>query len=222
MQLARQRVEVPSVEKIELIDKDAGIGYFKLTSFQKTTSRDVDAALWQLHRQGMKVLVIDLRGNPGGLLTSSVEIADKFLQNGGIVSTRGRIASEDYDYRAHQVGTWGLPLILLIDGDSASASEIFAGAIHDQHRGIIVGERSFGKGSVQGIFPLQSATAGVRLTTAKFYSPSGQPISKRGVAPDVVVTSAAKPLDSGERLNSEDDLVLKAGLRAARDQLSQR
>jgi carboxyl-terminal processing protease len=222
MRLTRRRVEVPSVENVRMLDSSAGVGYLKLTSFQKTTSRDIDAALWALHRQGMRVLVIDLRGNPGGLLTSSVEIADKFLKDGAIVSTRGRSASEDYDYRAHSAGTWGIPLIVLIDAESASASEIFAGAIHDQRRGVIVGQRSFGKGSVQGIFPLQGANAGVRITTAKFYSPSGQPISKRGVSPDVVVQSVARPLPSGELLSADTDPVLKAGLQVAREQLSQR
>jgi carboxyl-terminal processing protease len=218
--IIRRRVEVPSVDQVKMLDGD--VGYLRLVSFQKSTSRDVDSALWQLHRQGMRVLVIDLRGNPGGLLSASVEVADKFLSQGAIVSTRGRSESEDYDYRAHAVGTWRTPLILLIDGDSASASEIFAGAIRDQRRGVLVGQRSYGKGSVQGIFPLQSAGAGVRLTTAKFYSPSGQPISKQGIAPDVVVQTVARPADNGQRVAENEDPVLNAGLQMAREQLSRR
>ncbi|MEX0818430.1 MAG: S41 family peptidase, partial [Pirellulaceae bacterium] len=154
LRLARARVEVPSVEGVRIIDREYGIGYFRLASFQKTTNRDVDAALWKLHQQGMRSLIVDVRGNPGGLLTSSVEIADKFVSQGAIVSTRGRSSGEDFDYKAHAVGTWRVPLIVLIDGDSASASEIFAGAIHDHRRGTLVGTRSYGKGSVQGIFPL--------------------------------------------------------------------
>jgi carboxyl-terminal processing protease len=216
----RRRVDVPSVDRVRMLDNE--VGYLRLVSFQKTTSRDVDAALWQLHRQGMRVLVIDLRGNPGGLLSAAVEVADKFLAQGAIVSTRGRSEAEDYDYRAHAVGTWSLPLILLIDSDSASASEIFAGAIRDQRRGVLVGQRSYGKGSVQGIFPLQSATAGVRLTTAKFYSPSGQPISRQGVPPDVVVRAAARPAADGQRVAQEEDPVMQAGLQMARQQMSQR
>jgi carboxyl-terminal processing protease len=122
---------------------------------------------------------------PGGLLTASVEVADKFIADGGIVSTRGRSEQENFSYRAHRPGTWRVPLVVLIDGDSASASEIFAGAIQDAGRGKIVGSRSYGKGSVQGIFPLGKSGAGARLTTARFFSPLGHPISNVGITPDV-------------------------------------
>jgi carboxyl-terminal processing protease len=191
--ILRERVEVPCVEGVKIVDHQYGIGYLRLTSFQKTTSRDVDAALWELHRQGMRSLIVDVRGNPGGLLTASVEVADKFLPEGTIVSTRGRSPREDYDYTAHRVGTWRVPLVVLIDSDTASASEIFAGAIRDHGRGTVVGERSYGKGSVQGIFPLSISRSGVRLTTAKFFSPHGHPISHHGVQPHRVVQAAAKP-----------------------------
>ncbi len=221
LQVRRERVEVPSVEDVRLVDKEYGVGYLKINSFQKTTSRDVDDALWNLHRQGMKSLIIDVRGNPGGLLTASVEVADKFVTDGVIVSTRGRSAREDFDYRAHRVGTWRVPLYVLIDGDSASASEIFAGAIHDHRRGPVIGERSYGKGSVQGIFPLAVGSTGVRLTTAKFYSPSGRAISKQGVVPTHVVHNVAKPVN-GQVSAAEADPILAAGIQAARAQLSQR
>jgi carboxyl-terminal processing protease len=145
----------------------------------------LEQALWQLHGQGMRSLIIDVRGNPGGLLTASVEVADKFIAEGGIVSTRGRSEQENFSYRAHRAGTWRVPLVVLIDGDSASASEIFAGAIQDAGRGKIVGMRSYGKGSVQGIFPLGKSGAGARLTTARFFSPLGHPISNVGITPDV-------------------------------------
>lgn len=220
--LKREQVEVPSVDGVKLIDREYGVGYLKLTCFQKTTSRDLDAALWKLHRDGMRSLVIDVRGNPGGLLTSSVEIADKFIEEGTIVSTRGRSTLENYTYTAHKAGTWRVPLVVLIDGDSASASEIFAGAIHDHHRGTVVGERSYGKGSVQGIFPLSLAGAGVRLTTAKFYSPSGRPISNIGVSPDVVAHQVAKALADGTVLPTANDPVIEAGIEAARQKLAQR
>ena len=164
----------------------------------------------------MQTLVFDLRGNPGGLLSSAVEIADKFVSSGSIVSTKGRNPSEDYTYSAHRVGTWSLPLVVLIDGDSASASEIFAAAIRDHRRGTIVGQRSYGKGSVQGIFPLQHAGCGVRLTTAKFYSPSGGPISKVGVSPDVAVRNVAKPVTEGNRKDRETDAVLSAAIEIGR------
>ncbi|HTU27063.1 MAG TPA: S41 family peptidase [Pirellulales bacterium] len=194
MVVRRQHVEVPSIDDVKIVDRERGIGYLKLTCFQKTTSRDLDTALWRLQSQGMRSLIMDLRGNPGGLLTSSVEVADKFVYDGVIVSTRGRSSLEDYNYTAHKAGTWDIPLVVLIDGDSASASEIFAGAIRDHHRGTIIGQRSYGKGSVQGIFPLGAAGAGVRLTTAKFYSPSGAAISKVGVKPDIELRRDAKPV----------------------------
>lgn len=221
MQLVRRRVEVPSVTDVKIVDDQYAIGYMRLTSFQKTTCRDVDSALWKLHRDGMRSLIIDVRGNPGGLLNASVELADKFVASGNLVSTRGRNTHEDYDYQAHSVGTWRVPLVVLIDGDTASASEIFAGAIRDHRRGTVVGERSYGKGSVQGIFKLNTADLGVRLTTAKFFSPNGYAISDRGVQPDLVVRGVLKPTEGGESLAG--DAALDAGLQVARNgMLSQR
>jgi carboxyl-terminal processing protease len=202
----REHVEVPSLEDAKIIDPVAGVAYMRIPSFQKTTADDVDATLWQLHQQGMRSLIIDLRGNPGGLLTASVELADKFVASGPIVSTRGRSQAEDLDYRAHRAGTWRVPLVVLIDGDSASASEIFAAAIKDSGRGKIVGSRSYGKGSVQGIFPLGYGGAGVRLTTAKFYSPHGRPISMIGVSPDIG-TRPATLTTEGEESASAAQLV---------------
>ncbi len=208
----RERVEVPSIEDVKMIDRENGIGYLKLTSFQKTTSRDMDAALWNLHRDGMRSLIIDVRHNPGGLLTQSVEIADKFVTDGTIVSTRGRSPREDFDYKAHRTGTWRMGLVVLIDDESASASEIFAAAIRDHRRGTIVGMRSYGKGSVQGIFPLRTAKTGVRLTTAKFYSPKGTPISNHGVTPDIQVNIGS----------DEQDKALATAVEVARQRVAQR
>ena len=213
----RRRVEVPSVDQTAIIDPQYGVGYFRLTCFQKTTAHDLDAALWKLHREGMKTLVIDVRGNPGGLLVSSVEVADRFIERGVIVSTHGRSAQEDYTYSAHEQAKWRIPLVVIIDQDSASAAEIFAGAIRDHHRGTIVGVRSFGKGSVQGIFPLEETSAGVRLTTAKFYSPTGRPYSQVGVEPDIRVQPThvvAKPVDG--RLPLTEDATLATALQTAR------
>jgi carboxyl-terminal processing protease len=223
LSIRREHVDVPSVDDVKIIDRDYGVGYLKLTCFQKTTSRDLDAALWKLRREGMKSLIIDLRGNPGGLLTSSVEVADKFVDEGVIVSTRGRSPLEDFNYTAHKPGTWPVPLVVLIDGESASASEIFAGAIKDHRRGQLVGQRSYGKGSVQGIFPLSTANSGVRLTTAKFYSPNGNPISNVGVKPDLEVRKTAKPA-AGDiaAIGNAADTALDVAVKAARRQTAQR
>jgi carboxyl-terminal processing protease len=194
----RAEVEVPSLEDVRMIDPATGVAYLRIPAFQKTTADDLEAALWELHRQGMRSLVIDLRGNPGGLLTASVEVADKFIADGPIVSTRGRSEQENFNYRAHRAGTWRVPLVVLIDGDSASASEIFAAAIKDSGRGTVVGTRSYGKGSVQGIFPLGTSGAGARITTASFFSPNGNPISKVGVSPDVDARRATEVANGGE------------------------
>lgn len=218
----RQHVEVPAVENVHMVDPAYGIAYVRLPAFQKTTSRDLDKAMWDLHNQGMRSLILDLRGNPGGLLTASVEVVDKFVQHGGIVSTRGRSPHEDFDYQAQEAGTWRVPLVVLIDGDSASASEIFAGAIRDHGRGVVVGETSYGKGSVQGIFPLGFAGAGVRLTTAKFYSPSGSAISKVGVQPHIVVRHAAKAAAGSDPARDQEDEVLRRGVEQAKNLVASR
>jgi carboxyl-terminal processing protease len=231
LQLIRRRVEVPSVTDVKMVDREQGIGYFKLTSFQKTTSRDVDAALWKLHDEGLRHLIIDLRGNPGGLLKAAVDVADKFVMDGLIVATKGRSARENFDHRGQLAGTWRVPLVVLIDHDSASASEIFAGAIRDHRRGTVVGVKSYGKGSVQGIFPLAAANVGVRLTTAKWYTPSGQAISGAGVNPDVVVpaaeldaglTTVNRPVAGQIEAQRGSDAILNAGLQVARNQLASR
>ena len=224
LNVRRRVVEVPSIDQVKIIDPQNGIGYFKLTCFQKTTARDLDAALWKLHGEGMKSLVIDERGNPGGLLVSAVEVADRFIDRGIIVSTRSRTTKEDFTYSAHEQSKWNIPLVVIVDQDSASAAEIFAGAIRDHHRGMIVGVRSFGKGSVQGIYPLENSNAGMRLTISKFYSPNGNPYAGIGVEPDIPVQPAqpvqvvAKPIDGQlpPSTGTSTDPMLAAALTTAR------
>jgi carboxyl-terminal processing protease len=199
VQVRRRVIDVPSIERVAIADQRYSIGYLKISCFQKTTPAELDAALWQLHRQGMKSLMIDVRGNPGGQLLSAVEVADRFVDRGLIVSIRGRIAGETGDYPAREHGKWRIPLVVMVDQDSASAAEIFAGAIRDHGRGTLVGVRSFGKGSVQNIMALDGWTAGIRLTTATIYLPNGQPYNGIGIDPDVVIPAAndhlaAKPI----------------------------
>ena len=220
VELERRRVEIPSVDQVGIVDKSAGVGYIRLTNFQKTTARDFDAALWKLHKDQMRTLIVDVRGNPGGLLSASVEVADRFVGSGVIVSTRGRNPMEDFTHRANAATAWRVPLVVLIDENSASASEIFAAAIRDHNRGVIVGNQSYGKGSVQGIFPLSVSGGGVRLTTAKFYSPTGKPISQVGVKADVLVHETAKT--GAESDTPSEDAGLRLGILTARRTLEQR
>jgi len=195
--IVRRHVEVESVAQSKIVDPAAGVGYVQLIGFQKNSAEEIDKAITLLNKEGMRSLILDLRGNPGGLLNVAVEIAERFIDKGVIVSTRGRAPGQSQVYRATAQATWKMPMVVLIDHDSASASEILAGALKDHNRAIVVGERSYGKGSVQSIFALRTAPAGLKLTTAKFYSPTDRPYSEQGVEPNVRIRAAAKP-------NSED------------------
>jgi carboxyl-terminal processing protease len=200
-------------------------------TFQKSSADELDAAIASMSAQGMRVLVIDLRGNPGGLLNMAVDIASRFIDSGPIVTTRGRAHGQTQTYLAAGQARWKMPLYVLVDHDSASASEILAGALQDHERAAVVGARTYGKGSVQSIFSLHSAPAGLKLTTAKFYSPRNRPYSEQGVSPDlpVLARSSAKPADENARLREEADYgdpahdpVLAAALRAARERTASR
>jgi carboxyl-terminal processing protease len=200
VRLIRRHVDVESVTRAKIVDRSEGIGYVQLSGFQKTSTEELDQAISGLQGLGMQTLVLDLRGNPGGLLNVAVEIADRFIDDGVIVSTRGRATGQSQVLRAGGRARWRMPLYLLVDHDSASASEILAGALQDHRRATVIGERTYGKGSVQSIFSLRSAPAGLKLTTAKFYSPLDRPYSEQGVSPDVPVKTrvAAKPADLGD------------------------
>jgi carboxyl-terminal processing protease len=164
----------------------------RVSGFTEQTDENLkDGIVKQVEKAGgmdtVSGVVLDLRNNPGGLLTQAVLVSDAFLEKGEIVSTRGRDA-KDSDRRNAKPGdlTEGKPLVVLINGGSASASEIVAGALQDHHRAVVIGTRSFGKGSVQTIMPLQSGS-GIKLTTARYYTPSGRSIQALGVAPDILV-----------------------------------
>ncbi|NCY02353.1 MAG: S41 family peptidase [Planctomycetia bacterium] len=217
----REHVEVPSVENVRMLDPAAGIAYLKISSFQKTTAADMEAALRRLDVAGMRSLVVDLRGNPGGLLSAAVDVSDLFLERGLVVATRGRSPEEDFNYSASRPGTWRMPLVVVIDGDSASSSEIFAGAMRDHGRATLVGTRSYGKGSIQGIFPLEVGGVGMRLTTAKFFSPKGLPYSRVGVEPDLQVQSVARPA-AGVFVAQAGDPFLDAAVEVARRSVASR
>lgn len=227
LRLARRHVEVESVANAKIVDPATGAGYVQLTGFQKSSTEELERALSALRKQGMKSLVLDLRGNPGGLLNIAVEMAERFIDKGVIVSTRGRAPGQSQVYRANSHAVWTMPLYVLIDHDSASASEILAGALKDHHRAVVLGERSYGKGSVQSIFALRSAPAGLKLTTAKFYSPLSRPYSEQGVDPDIAVQVTAKPAADAAENPPEShfgdparDPVLSMALRHARGQLN--
>ncbi|WP_417378398.1 S41 family peptidase [Gimesia sp.] len=184
--VTRKAVQVKSFPVVKMLDKENGIAYIKMTGFQKTSAAELDAALHKLHGEGMRSLIWDVRGNPGGLLSAAVEVLDRFLEEGKLVSTKGRVSDQNWSYTAHRPGTWKIPLVLLIDENSASASEIVAGALTDHRRATVVGRKSYGKWSVQSIFPIRGST-GLRLTTAKFYSPQGHTYGKIGIKPTITV-----------------------------------
>jgi carboxyl-terminal processing protease len=225
--LTRRPVEVESVAQSKIVDPLEHVGYVQLTGFQKSSTEELERAIASLQKQGMRFLVLDLRGNPGGLLNVAVEIADRFLEQGVIVSTKGRAPGQSYVYRARSSALWRMPMAVLIDHDSASASEILAGALKDHQRAMVLGERSYGKGSVQSIFALRSAPAGLKLTTAKFYSPKNRPYSEQGVEPDIQVRIAARPsgdrdVPAAEWGDPAQDLVLARAIQQAKRQLTVR
>ncbi len=172
------------------------VGYININGFSKGTGANVRAALMGIDKAlGRPPLgyVVDLRSNPGGLLDEAVEISDAFLDTGEIVSQRGRDRRDIERYYAKKGDfAHGLPIVVLIDSGSASAAEIVAGAIQDQHRGIVMGERSFGKGSVQTLLQLDDTTA-LRLTTARYYTPSGRSVQEGGIEPDIAVPQLSDP-----------------------------
>jgi carboxyl-terminal processing protease len=171
---------------------EPGYGYIRITNFQRNTAEDLQNNLEDLTGQGvLKGLILDLRNNPGGLLDSSVKIVDIFLEEGIIVSTKGRLQDQNMEFSAHGGGAeYDFPIVILINGGTASASEIVAGALQDHKRALILGTQSFGKGSVQTIIPMADGT-GLRLTTARYYTPNGTSIQATGITPDVLVPKIA-------------------------------
>ena len=205
--ITREIIQVQSV-KSKLIDNN--IGYIRLTSFNENSSEQIKAKVKKLNKdKNLKGYILDLRNNPGGLLSQAIKISDFFLENGEIVSTKSRKVSENRKWFAKKGDiTGGKTLLVLINYGSASASEIVAGALKDHKRAIILGENSYGKGSVQSIIPLKNRGA-IRLTIAKYYLPSGKSISEVGVTPDIEIVEGVNDF----KFNSETDNQLNFAIK---------
>jgi carboxyl-terminal processing protease len=196
--IVREQIRVHSVREQQL---EPGIEYIKLRQFQEQTPNDLEQALDRAKKNGMKALVLDLRNNPGGLLTAAVEVTEKFLDDGKlVVYTEGRIRNQNMRFSAHaKRAITDVPMVVLVNQGSASASEIVAGALQDYNRAIVIGTQSFGKGSVQTIIPLSDGS-GLRLTTAKYFTPKGRSIHGKGITPDIIVEAPKPPpLKEGEK-----------------------
>ncbi|MBI4355370.1 MAG: S41 family peptidase [Candidatus Omnitrophica bacterium] len=184
--LTRDVIKIQSVKDTKIIEDH--IGYVRIASFQEHTPDDLEQALQRLTQEQMQGLILDLRNNPGGLLDVAVAVSEKFLAPKTlVVSTRGRRGNQNMEFRARGSRHYlNVPLVVMLNEGSASASEIVAGAVQDHHRGVLVGTKSFGKGSVQTVIPMKDGSA-LRLTTSKYYTPSGRSIHGLGIVPDVVV-----------------------------------
>jgi carboxyl-terminal processing protease len=207
--LTRDVIPIRSV-RFELMEKQ--YGYIRLTQFQEKTESEFDKAIRALESESkgaIKGLILDLRNNPGGLLDQAVKVSDRFIESGLIVSMEGRREDQKMKFYAHPQDTIArYPLIVLVNGGSASGSEIVAGAIQDHGRGILVGTQTFGKGSVQTIFPMKDGS-GLRLTTARYYTPNGRSIQAKGIIPDIIVKPAVaeeEKIVPPPKLPSEKDL----------------
>ncbi|MBK7541779.1 MAG: S41 family peptidase [Candidatus Competibacteraceae bacterium] len=208
MKLVREVIQVKSVKSRLL---EPGFAYLRVTQFQAKTAQNLQHDLQTLEQQNkapLKGLVLDLRNNPGGVLNGAVDVADDFLDDGVIVETKGRGNGSDQSYKATPGDLLkSAPMVVLVNGGSASASEIVAGALQDHHRALILGERTFGKGSVQTILPLGNGTA-VKLTTARYYTPKGRSIQAAGIEPDIKL----KPLKIGSADSADPDFIKEADL----------
>jgi carboxyl-terminal processing protease len=221
--LQRAEIKIQSVKGASLLDPELTgpykIGYVRLVQFNEPTADELAKALDELQKQGMQALVLDLRNNPGGLLNSAVDVCAQFLPpNTKVVSTQGRVASQQHDYSTSGAKKErpSFPMVVLINEGSASGAEIVAGALKDLHRAVLVGETTFGKGSVQNVMQLPDGSA-VRFTTAKYYTPSKQVIQGNGVAPNIRVAMTAEQerslfalRNTGNMKPEDDKSIIKA------------
>ena len=209
IEITRAIIKIQSVRSKSL---DKGFGYIRVSAFQERTGADLRKAISKLKKANnkkLKGLVLDLRNNPGGLLSAAVEVSDAFLEGGTVVSIKGRDESNTTTYSAKGLDLINeAPIVVLINGGSASASEIVAGALQDHKRAIIMGTLSFGKASVQTVVPLGNGSA-LKLTTARYYTPSGTSIQAKGITPDIVLddVKVSKAEDNGFKRTKEKDLT---------------
>jgi carboxyl-terminal processing protease len=215
--LVREIIQVKSVKSRLL---EPGFGYLRITQFQAKTAPNLRQSLQELEQQNkepLRGLVLDLRNNPGGVLNGAVDVADDFLEDGAIVQTKGRGNGSDQSYKATPGDLLkGAPIVVLVNGGSASASEIVAGALQDHRRALVMGERTFGKGSVQTILPLGNGTA-VKLTTARYYTPNGRSIQAAGIEPDIKLKPLKVADDDGAEPGAIKESDLTGHLRNDRD-----
>jgi carboxyl-terminal processing protease len=198
--LSREVIQIKSLRKVELID--GKFGYLRMVMFNENTGRDLDLAMNELMKKsGNKLngLILDLRNNPGGQLDQAVKVAGTFISEGPIVSTKGRLADSNQVFYAHQQNVYtGFPMVVIVNSGSASASEIVAAALKDSGRAVIIGTRTYGKGSVQSLYNLKDGS-GIKVTTAYYYTPSGKSIQAEGITPDIIA----------EELSPEDEARLE-------------
>jgi len=186
------------------------IGYIRITMFDEKTDKDFESALNELLKQNIKGLIIDVRDNPGGLLSEVVRIADRLLPKGIIVYTEDRYKNRDTEYSdSNEIR---LPIVVLVNGGSASASEILAGAIQDYGKGTLIGTKTFGKGLVQNLFPLADGKSAVKVTISKYYTPKGRCIQGEGIEPDIVVELPEELQMSISQIKEEDDIQLQKAI----------
>ena len=217
--IVRDNIRVRSVRS----KSEEDVGYIRITQFNEQTSEGLKKAISEISNQiphdKLRGYVIDLRNNPGGLLDQAISVSDAFLERGEIVSTRGRDPEETQRFNARPGDlTKGKPVIVLINGGSASASEIVAGALQDHRRATLVGTRSFGKGSVQTIIPLGSGNGALRLTTARYFTPSGRSIQAKGISPDIEVLQDVPEEMKARQVESKGESSLRGHLKAEGDE----
>ncbi|MFH1691744.1 MAG: S41 family peptidase [Candidatus Omnitrophota bacterium] len=200
--IKRSIIKMTDIRKVQILEDH--IAYVKIAEFRENTPKELDRALEDLKKKGMESLVLDVRNNPGGLLDKAIEVAERFLPKGTlIVSLRGRNEAQNVDFKATLNDVYAdMPIVLLVNEGSASGSEILAGAFQDQKRAVILGVKTFGKGSVQTVFPLKDGSA-VKLTTSRYFTPLGKTIHEKGVEPDIVVEQV---WNAEKEMKQEEDL----------------